>query len=498
VYALARFITGKEIAASKLKTALVKTHLVFQNELSCHLKELEAYKSYLKKKAKEEPCEEKPVFKIRQAITEWNLKTAPFIQLCKKHGDHSMLKPFENDIGMASQLLAMQPVIDLEGMLKGPLPLVLLRKLIKGRILTSVDKQALEDFIKMINAQKSPSVVNTVHEVLACLISLYGKDKAFATLPEIEVLLCNHGCTIFDRDDLQMCAFRESVKEGDKIALNGNIYTLSREITSAPKEKNKKRVFIVAEERNLVLVIAENRAILPILHHINKPPEGFTSKIAQFKEIATDGSCALRERLYKIPIPAWKSSGGVFSEGDKRAFEILKMLIISFIKTQSTPPNFSIDSLMVDKHGDFMALGKQTRAPFDFIAMEQLAISLANGNETILQRLMVDTELTKHKVAKSFKDVFNEALNGDHIAAEVSAAFFQIDDPKVLETQKQFFKAVRTLYVEIYTEIKKKRPSTQEENIKRAFKMTHYNSHRSSTLHPNLKDLILNALSQKF
>lgn len=435
-------MTGENWHFDKLKKAVIYTHNLFLQEIAHSQIALKDYLEYLEKKGKGYSLPEAQYFPSRTLLTEWNSSTKPFLKLIEKiHCKNNFFKPLQLDLSFDSPSIKTfqfcQKIIDLEGIIEGPLPLELLKKILRKIPLNVLDQKDLDQWINKIESKNLGA--RTVHKFLRALVFIYTKKNTDpktrqTILNNLELFLEDKGCKVFQKKDLKHLKWRQELEKGNKFSLNHSDIILGKEIFPKKTGSDQTRAYTIIDQKNSIALIAQNCIALPLRDLRMRQECQVEIEPVQMQDISPDGRIAVVERLNALNTIPWKSSQGQIDKEDEILLNILGKLIQRFIKNNMTPSNFSPTSLMFNDQFQLKLLKPLRKRLFDFNALENFFFECANGNHTIFKELMTQSGLIEHATAKFYRDIVSNTLNEENMDIEDLAGIYKITDPKVIDT----------------------------------------------------------------
>lgn len=440
-YEILDYVTGTSWQQAKLQQAIIQTHRLFHQEMAKAQASLKEYMAYLEESGRGYDVEEGPIFSARQAITSWTMGVQPFLKIVQRSNkEQQILELAGNHLpapsfacAETSLFYACQKVIDTEGMLAGPMPLFLIKKMIRKKMLTPVDQKEIKKWVHKMN--KSDLDVQTLHPALKMVHSLFIKNnpssRSFLTLEELELFLEAQGYSIFQKKDPKHLEWRHQIKPGKQILFPEGTVILGSKLPSQPFG-NDLCAYSVEESPDLIALIAHNRSALALwdLKMAQQPDIGLTA--ARLKAISIDGRVALMERLRELSPFRGISLEGTISEKNS-LLQILPELIKKYIQQNITPIPFSSASLMLDQEGNLKTILPVRIGPLDFNSLENLVAECSGNHPEVYKDLMHESGLDKHSIAKFYGDVKRQAQEEGGVSVEDLAAIYKITDPKVID-----------------------------------------------------------------
>jgi hypothetical protein len=473
--------SNQDLRLEKLRSAILNTHSLFHRQMRLVNDHLSNYHCYLQRASKGYKIDETAFKASRKAITSWNTATKPFIQMMQKM-DHcrmrrlleycfkAKLQPKEAPpfftMKESRQLRNCQALIDIEGTLHSPLPLIPIRKFIRGKPLNTIDLKEINKWIKQAN--KSVKSAAVLHKALGSLTEEYSKKEDLhkkTNAAALEMFLESKGCTLFELEDAKHLQWRQQLKAGSKLIVENEELTLADEICSSYSELDKVRVFAIKEKPECVVLIAQNKAALPMRFLKHQAGDSYGIAPASFFYIAGNGAFALMERLQPLNSIQWSSSQGKISKEDEPILNSLVNLLQWLVKQNHTPSRFTADSIMFDNQYRLKSLKPASKQDFDFNALEDFTFQCAAGNLTIFQHLMTGSGLHKHAAAKFYQDLLANSLNKDTTAIEDLAGIYKIGDPKVVDRGAELIKKIFQLHNPLYKKARELFPNLNPKDL---------------------------------
>lgn len=334
-----------------LKEALLKTHEVFRENLVKIQFYNKQYESYLKQLLSGRPCDEEECGPIRDAITNWNDATRPFLKLIKREGTDHILEIFRHNLGMqpstpcdffettsskvfssppaiaqpgedeqkaAEEMLVVLPYnfrqeplfntaqldacvnfqrfIDFQGLFPESEPHVLFEAL--GRLsctaksMPADHRRKIEQFIKRLNemVENQEISIGFLHRFLKGIVE--NLNEPDADLTQLEVRLIERGCTLFDTDDADQIQRRDNLKKGDVIKFNDNgtirDIELGDELGAKTDGINRNRIFVEANDKERAILVSNNQVVLNLKNAMRKLYKAGHGKLNAMRIYAVD------------------------------------------------------------------------------------------------------------------------------------------------------------------------------------------------------------------
>jgi hypothetical protein len=491
-YHVADWITGHFLHLEKLKKAILHTHNLFQQEITEREMSLKKYLEYLEKSGKGYSVNEESYFFARSRISEWNAATKPFLKL---FSNHTLEKQF-SDLPLEGKIPIFyssntplfhycQKIIDLEGMTGAPLPLAILRKIIKGKPLNALDQKDLDKWIHKIN--KKNLKVTTVYKALAALTRLYKKDEEDLlkpkTLPRLLLFLEDKGCTIFQKPDAKHLTWRQQLEEGTTLSLNDTEVILGRELYPQAFGSDQTRAYHIHGQPDRIALIAHNKIALMMRDFKMHKQTHFGIAPALLLDISTDGKIATMEHLKALNTIKWTSTKNQITSQDEPLISVLTGLVQSLIKHDITPSKFNADHLMFNEQFQLKSLKPSAKGPFDFNALEDFMMECASKNLTVYKELMTKSGLSSHPTAKFYRDLISSNFFERKDAPDDLAAIYRISDPKVIDRGISLVEQINTIKKHIHPRLRELLPKYTPKQIEKKIKVALlkvYGQHKSA------------------
>lgn len=455
-YQVASWITGKPWHPPKLREAVLNTHLLFHRELAKVQKAHQQYLSYLEQSGQGYLVSEDSCLSARHSISKWNNATKPFLKAMKEKNIEQWLQnatqhklPFPLfSCAETAQIHAIQNLIDIEGLLEAPWPFAILKKLIRGKPLNTLDDKVLEKWIRKVNQHDLS--INVFHRSLKTLHELYRKKKQEKPSPslscdELALFLEDRGCKIFQKKDSKHLAWRKKIGEGARLPFNDREILLGAELFPKAAGSDRTRVYPVIGQHNRVALIAQNRLALSLKDLRMQSQSNFGAAPARFLEISSDGKIAIAERFQPLHSMKWTSTEGQApTVEDLKKIQPLIVLVQEWMRQKSTPSAFSPGHLMLDEKLQLKATKPFVKGPFDFNAIEDFIVACAAGHLGVYQEIMRKTGMSVHGTAMFYRDIVEHVLRNEAISAENLAAIYKITDPKIVDRAAQLAEGIKS------------------------------------------------------
>lgn len=518
IYRVAEFLTGKDQRLEKLKKAMVLTQALFKKQITIVLQALHKYQTYFRNASNEYPVDENRVFGSRDILRKWNPSTAPFVRMMEESFsprlEYLLRYCFGKDLSSQQiyDLFATPPkdllrtckhIVDLEGVSRGPLPLAVCKKILRGKVLNGIDNKKLDRWVKKIDSY--PDSTFFAHRGIVAIAQLnkkIGNEEAennHLNASYLEICLEDRGCKTFNQEDSRHLLWRGQLKQGQKLYVKDVEVILGKEINPSAADLDRTRVFSLVNYTDKVLLIAHNRAVLGIRQMRQRNGNPFGILPAQIEEVSEDGRIALMERLFPLDAKKWTSKE-VISAEDAHALEPLIELMKSFEAKNITPSNFSPSSLMLDAKFQLRSLKPMKSTLFDFNALEDFVSQCAAGNDVVFKHVMCRSGLSNHDAAKFYYESIKGAFQGEATTAEDLGGIYRIKDPKVIDRSAGLIKEVLDLQKKVLAKARTLFPDTDPKIVNKAVMHAIYGCHKVSgaagLLRSSLEESVLHYLKQ--
>lgn len=493
-YKTLHFLNSRDPSQKNLHRAILRTHQLFQTQLSKVIPHLDLYQGYLTKKGKEYPVSESDYFPARRQITKWNADAGPFLtimrsqsfswkrttamgkqptgvdelQLCQQIVTSGKTLTPGKSYPLAQRindLQACQKIIDLEGITKGPLPIEIFKKILRGKVITAASSKEIHKWIAELNKMQ-PKIAQLHQALEAVSRQLKKKNETDVeqknSLHKLELYLEDNGCTLFQTNDADHLAWRQSLSAGARLSLNGDMITFDEEIHGCKFVGDQTRVYTLKEHPNKVAIIAHNKVALALRDARLRAGNIFNFQPALLLDIANDGSVALMEKLRPLSTLKWTSKGKNISSEDAPFANELVAFITSLVKQNITPSHLSSSYFMLDNEHHIKVIRPVVNQPFNYNLIEDFVVECAAGNLTVFQFLMTKSGLATHTIAGYYTDlVSGHITKGEKISPGDLAGIHKIGDGKIVTRAIALIKQIGMLKQEIYTTL---RASQKSEN----------------------------------
>lgn len=476
-------------------------------------------------------------------LTKWSSATHPLKKALKSnpHLVEFMRNGFLDKKGHASAVAPMRPcnrdiarivnqkIIDLESLYGSPLPFKALYHLSKTRksihheqedglpYLNQLPEEDKREIIALANSLERKQSSLNIHELnrgLRALVHAFAITKPRGRMPELVPIVETLAClkvSLFNQRDNAHIAWRDNLKPGDKLLCNGIEVILGNPLPSQKASKDDNTlVFELANTPDLVAVIGINRLTLPLKASLAERM-GFGIRHAEFVQIAMDGSFALVEKLEtKLSDHTWTTTHHAHPPPED--LELIGPIINTvnwFIRNDSLPILFSPEYMRYSKRGVLKSTKYNIPVPFSYIEMEKVILSIANGNQSIFDLIMIDSDMRdiqsdgrerKHPHGIFFNDTIETACKSNtHTKKEESTTqgrseVSRITDFRYVDHAKDLAKQVHTMKSTCLATLRERYeelPLNIQGIINEEAYNVYFNCYHVSTLPTNMADKIL-------
>ncbi|MGZ3732459.1 MAG: hypothetical protein ACXU9U_01790, partial [Parachlamydiaceae bacterium] len=220
-------------------------------------------------------------------------------------------------------------VFQLEGYLKQPLPVALLKKLAWSQELSELNQEHLSAFIQQINDhQEIP--LSVFSNALEELVTFYSTTTATSGVQDnllaLKVALASHGCTIFSKEDENHTQWVSSLQTDTILKSDTKTYTLGEKLED--NFDSDVEMYAVDGEPLMALSFARNCELLALRERLAKESWGI-------KSVSYIDRCcrfSVVERLDKPLIMIEWTSKETLTEDDKKFLKPIRKHIKWYVK----------------------------------------------------------------------------------------------------------------------------------------------------------------------
>ena len=439
-YKIQAYLTQTETYQKNLHDTILSTHLIFLKTVSLYFSKSQEYQEYLVKASNGDIVNERAFFSSRSAIIEGYKKMAPFLSRLQKKTNAQLVKIFENcfpekkieDLFLNQetlQLFRCKKIIDLEGVISGPIPLKIFKKIYEKRVLQEEEKADVVDWINKVN-KMNPSL-NLVHSALKSMSYLFNTKNEKKEIREeklygLELYLAEENLSVFNKQDRECLLKYQLLKTGSKVLINNQEYTLDQRLKGTCFSKDI-QLFSLVEDKKIMMLAAHNELFLHLKNL--KMRKAFAKKqdllsVTSVVFSSLSKSYALMVKLKPLDAIEWVSVSEI-SKSDQTYIKSIATYIQEYVKKEESPYDLKPDVLLIDDTYKLHLIENFKKSSyFEFNTLEQFLFRLSSGNLIVFKTLMDQSGLTSRMEAKYYLDFVGE----DRFDAETLAKIHQVKD----------------------------------------------------------------------
>jgi hypothetical protein len=299
-------------------------------------------------------------------------------------------------------------VFQLEGYLKQPLPVALLKQLAWSQELSELNQECLSAFIQQTNDhQEIP--VRLFSKALKELVILYSTTTPTSDIEDnllaLKVALASHGCSIFSKEDEKHTQWVSSLEPGITLQCGTKEYTLGKKIED--NFDSDIEMYEVDGEPLMALSFARNCELLALRERLAKESWGI-------KSVSYIDRCcrfSVVERLDKPLIMIEWTSKEKLTEDDKKLLDPLRTHIKWYVKENDYfPEGLSNRTLGFNVENQLKCIQAITQGD-NFNQLVTFVIQCAKGNPFVYRHLA--KPIKKHKVARFYHSIVQNSLRDE-------------------------------------------------------------------------------------
>lgn len=382
-----------------------------------------------------------------------------------------------------------QKLFDFEEVTKTPLPLSILRKMSFDQQLSVEEENRIKKWISKIENSAKQKVasfqgpldnslvrVRYVHRMFYHLVDFINKNsKTLEKRAEVEVLearLVNLGYKIFEECDPKHIAYRNTLKQGDKIQWGARELIIGQILVNPERDPHYPIIFSVENDPRLEIIIYHNEAWSylqrfqeSILHCGIKPKEDLG--ISEF------GRVIVSERLYYfLNQIRWTSMGSEIGQKDFVLAQPIVELLRGLITRPFTPQPLLPEYFAFNYNNEMRARECLVPGIKSYTALENFAYECAMGrdrkfNAAVFSHLITASGLGETKEAKAYLTLLEDALAGKDPEKSISLNS-TLADEALLKRRGEFFYAIQNIYEECVESILEKYQISSEAALRKA------------------------------
>jgi hypothetical protein len=296
-------------------------------------------------------------------------------------------------------------VFQLEGYLKQPLPVALLKQLAWSQELSELNQEYLSVFIQQINDhQEIPLCVfsNALEELVTFYSTTTAKPGSEAKLLALKVALASHGCSIFSKEDEKHTQWVSSLEPGITFQCGTKEYTLGEKLED--NFDSDVEMYAVDGDPSMALSFARNCELLALRERLAQESWGINS----ISYIYHCDRFSVVERLDKPLIMIEWTSKETLTEDDKKLLDPIRNHIKWYVKENDYfPEGLSNRTLGFNTTNELKCSQVITKGD-NFNQLVAFVIQCAKGNPFVYRHLA--KPIKKHTVAKFYQDVIKNSL----------------------------------------------------------------------------------------
>jgi len=442
VYYIPTYLGADAIATD----SFILTTKAIQKSFHIHLEAVKSsvktYGQYMIKRTEGYAVDETEIHQTRDQLTNWNQRVTPFLKLLttqpsakisaifrdlllgkEKYTTHVAMINFFNQESIVN-ISSYQEIIDLEGHIGGPIPFATFLKISTGKELLKNEIQDVKLWVEKLNLA-TDYCIEDLQKVLTIIIQHFIHHHYHSGLTHkpskvlLEHYLSHVGSTLFKQSDEKHLAWREALKTGDSISINGKLAILGARI-GKKKDGDENIFFQIEGEKNVVLRTAKNRSLLGIEQSIEQ--EGVGIPKAKLLEVDNEGRYALVEKLFPlIDKGKFKNLSCELTVEQKVVVLNLIEMINDMIMHNYCLAELNKGYLMRSQDDMIKSTRHLTKCGFDYNQIERFVFNLHPNLPTVYRYIMQNSLLKNHALTIYYQAVFNHVVLGTPIdAADIS------------------------------------------------------------------------------
>lgn len=376
--------------------------------------------------------------------------------ILSRRGKKSVEKGKESLVPLFATARFCQKLRDFEEITEAEIPFKLLLKLSLDQSLFSKEERLLKKWLESLQKSSVKKIasfngnvpngyiqVRFFHRLLNEIVQFFNEEilpgNVVADLGNLEMRLLQLGYKVFELPDYKHMAWRDCLKQGEKIAVGEKSYSLGHLLENFSRDPSLPLVFAIEKDPSLVLVIWPSE-VAPYLDDLEERCLHSTIQRAECFSVEKYGRAIVRERLYhSLNTIVWWSIGD--SIGQDHDFP-LAMPIVELLQglcaLPFTPYPLKPESFAFNKKGEMRATCCLAPFRWDFEAIEQFAYECAKGNPPIFAHLFQASGLKEKEEAKSYQKLVEEAVQGKEKKSVVAPARSSFS-PEILEKRHHLY-----------------------------------------------------------
>lgn len=372
----------------------------------------------------------------RLMITRFHQATIIFWSLFVKNDDVQLRHPLLSYIDDQKSTLLDRPLykalkkegrwMQIEAMMRQPIPVALMSKLHDPDNLTVDEKRRLRSWVQTLNECQgtiSLKLLSIVLQEVIAIIHLQGSSPL--TMQELLYWLDSQGCVVLHGEDAAHMVWRGGLNTGDTITCNGKELILGDLLSPDKPIDDEFKVFELANYPDYVVKIANNRFRLLIEEKQAQNADEhwgvrLVKRIENLEEddkkppidgLDHEGRCVVLEKL-SSPLSGmeWTSDTAELTEEDEKYALVLANHIFCMHQWKANAQNLSLSHLMFDPEGVLKSVRLLKKGPPNYNEWEAHCAAASQDNPFILAFLMNVSKLSEHKVALYYRGAVEHAL----------------------------------------------------------------------------------------
>lgn len=292
----------------------------------------------------------------------------------------------------------------LEGYLKQPLPVALLKRLACAQELSELYQEHLSRFIQKVNNHQQISV-RLFSKALKELVMFYNATKSGvnADLLALKVALACDGCSIFSKEDEKHKQWVSSLKPGAILNCGSKEYALGKKLDD--NFDSSVEMYAVDSNPSIAVCFAKNREWLSLRERLAQESWGIDSAAY------IDRCChfSVVERLCKPLITIKWASKEKLIEDDENLLKPIRERIEWYVRQgEHFPDGLNVRTLGFNTQGELKCSQVVTKGG-NFNQLVEFAICCANGNRLVYKHLA--EPIKKHNIARFYQGVVSNCLS---------------------------------------------------------------------------------------
>lgn len=316
--------------------------------------------------------------------------------------------------------------MQMEGTMHQSVPVALLAKLHDPNSLTIEESKRLKSWVQMLNRcekEISLKLLSIVLMEVMDIIHLQGASPV--TLPDILYWLDQQGCQQLYQEDPAHMDKREALRAGDTIECNGQKLRLGRQLSPQKEVDDTYKIFELVNYPDAVVKIGKNCFLLLIeakraecekghwgvrlvktIDNLEKDPNK-----PPINGLDQQGRCVVIEKLLPAFAGAvWTSQDKKLSQEDEKLALVFANHVFCMSQWKATAQGLSMPHLMWSKKGVLKSTRLLRKGPANYNEWETYCVEAAKGNPFILSFLMNVSKLSKHDVARYYREAVEYTL----------------------------------------------------------------------------------------